>query len=409
MKKLTKTEQFIINESSEIISDNTGVNSYKTFFNIFPALKIKNFQLYFIGQTISLIGSWMQIVAQSWLVLQLTNSAYYVGLVVAVGAIPVLFFTLFGGVIVDRLPKRKVVIVTQIAEMVLAFILGFLVLFKIVTVEHILILSFLLGIVTAIDMPARNSYMIEMVGKDVLGSAIALNSGIWNAARVIGPTIAGILIAYVGIGIAFILNGASFIAVIIALLLINSKPIFSKHNLHPIKAITEGIKYAYAHPVIRILLLFTAIVSVFGWSFTTMLPVIAKNEYHINADGLGFMYAAMGVGAIIGSIIVSANSKKMNPIMFIFISNLIFAFSLLGFTLISYFPLALIFLFFAGMGLVSEFSMINTTLQHMVENSIRGRIMSLYSFMFVGMAPFGNYLIGYLADKYGSPMAIRLF
>ena len=377
-------------------------------FRIFPALKIRNYQLYFFGQLISLIGTWLQIVAQSWLVLELTNSAFLIGLVAAVNSLPVLLFSLFGGVIVDRFPKKPLVIFTQTGSMILAFILGISVIFKFVSVPEIMILTFLLGLVNAIDFPARHVFVVEMVGKEALASAVALNSGIFNAARVIGPSIAGLLIFYVGTGSAFILNGLSFIAVIFALFLIQTKPLPSKKDLHPIKAIKEGVKYAFSHPVIGQLLLLVGIVSIFGWSYMTILPIIARNILHLNVAGFGYLYAAIGLGALVAMTLVSALSKKIPVMVFIFGGNMVFAISMILFTFVNYLPVVLILLVFSGIGLISQFSMINTTLQHLVSDEMRGRVMSLYTLMFIGMSPIGNFQIGLLAEKFGSEIAIRI-
>ena len=377
-------------------------------FRIFPALQIRNYQLYFFGQLISLIGTWFQIVAQSWLVLQLTNSAFMVGLVAAIGALPILLFALFGGVIVDHFPKKTIIIITQAASMILAFILGTLTLLKIISIPEIIFLAFCLGVVNAIDYPARQAFVIEMVGKEVLASAVALNSGVFNAARVIGPSIAGLIIAFVGTGSAFILNGISFIAVIIALIFIQTKPTFSKKNLHPIKAIKQSVAYAYAHPVIRSLLIFVAVVSIFGWSYMTILPFVAKNIFYLDAAGLGYLYSAIGLGALMATTLVSALSKNISPMIFIFGGNIIFAISLILFTFITYIPIVLLLLMFTGLGLIAQFSMINTTLQHTVSDEMRGRVMSLYVLMFSGLAPIGNFQIGLLAEKFGSEIAIRI-
>lgn len=378
-----------------------------SFFSIFPALRNKNYQLYFAGQLVSLTGTWLQIIAQSWLVLQLTNSAFLIGLVVAVGALPTLFFAPFGGLIVDAFPRRKILIVTQIASMVLALILGFLTIIGVINVWEIAVLAFLLGVVASIDIPARQAFAIELVGKEDLPSAISLNSGIFNGARVIGPSIAGFLIVLIGTGGAFIVNGLSYIAVIWALLQI--RVVSNGHSTHPnpLKAIQEGISYSIAHPIIKVLLIFTGVMSIFGWSASVVMPVIAQNVFHVGAQGLGYLYAATGLGALTATVAVSAFSKKVNTTIFIFGGNALFALAITLFTLISNLYISLIFLFLAGFGLLSMFSMINTTIQNLVEDRFRGRVMSLYTIMFLGMTPLGSLQIGYLSEHFGTGFAIR--
>lgn len=380
----------------------------KSFFSVFPALRSRNYQLYFSGQLISLVGTWLQIIAQGWLVLKLTNSAFLIGLVAAVATLPTLLFSLFGGVIVDRFPKRSILFWTQTAAMFLAFMLGTLTVLNLIAVWEIIILSFLLGMVNAVDIPARQSFTVEMVGKEDLPSAIALNSAIFNSARVIGPSIAGFLIAGLGIGETFILNGISYIAVIVALLLMNVKTKISKIHSHPLRAIQEGVSYGLSHPVIRTLLIFTGVVSVFGWSFGTMLPFIAQNTFHAGAEGLGYLYASSGLGALLATVLVSAFSKKISGLVFILGGNTLFALSIVGFTFSSQMNTALIFLFLAGLGILAQFSMINTTIQNLVEDRYRGRVMSLYALMFMGLFPLGNFQIGFFSERFGPQFAIRL-
>lgn len=400
-----KEEEYIIDESLEI---SIGEIPYLgKIFGIFPALKNKNYLLYFLGQLISLIGTWLQVVAQGWLVLQLTNSAFLLGLVTAISTLPTLIFSLHGGVIVDRFPKRKILIFTQTSSMILAFALGILTVLKIINVGEILILSFLLGLVTAVDAPARQAFVPEMVGKEKLPSAIALNSGVFNAARVIGPAVAGFLIVIVGTGGAFILNGISYIAVIAALFAMTVPSIVGKNKLNPTAAIKEGLSYSFGHPIIRSLLILISVVSVFGWSYSTILPYIAQDIYHMGAAGLGYLYAAAGLGALAATVIVSATLKKISPTVYIFGGNFLFAVSIFLFSLNINFILSLAFLFFAGFGLLIQVTALNTTIQNMVPHEIRGRVMSIYVLMFIGTSPIGSFEIGWLSDKMGTSFAIQ--
>jgi len=401
-------EQYIVDESPEIaLGENTG--SIQKILSAFPAFKSRNYSLYFTGQLISLVGTWLQIVAEGWLVFQLSHSAFYVGLHAAVATIPTLFLSLFGGVIVDRFPKRKILIFTQIASMILALILGLLVILNVISVWQVIILAFLLGVVNAIDSPARQAYVIELVNnKKYLSSAIALNSGMFNAARVVGPTVAGLLIAGVGAGIAFLLNGLSYVAVIVALLHIRTPDKVQDKNTHPITAIKEGIKYAFASQTIKVLLMLAGVLSIFGWSYSTLMPVIATNIFKISASGLGYLYACAGAGALLGSFLISAFSNKLNYWSVVIFGNILFTFSLLIFTFISNVYFAAFFLFLIGLGLVSQFSMMNTIIQHSIDDRMRGRVMAIYTMFFIGFAPIGNFEIGLVAEKFGPEFAIRL-
>ena len=401
-------EQYVVDESAELaVGENVGWPS--KLLSAFPALKSRNYLLYFVGQLFSLIGTWLQIVAEGWLIYQLSHSAFYVGLDAAMATLPTLFLSLYGGVIVDRFPKRKIIIFTQTASMVLAFILGLLTVFHVVTVEEVIILAFLLGVVNAIDSPARQAYVVELIDdKKYLSSAIALNSGMFNAARVIGPTVAGLLIAGFGTGIAFLLNGVSYIAVIVALLYITTSDVVAQTTTHPIEAIKEGLRYAFASPTIKILLVLSMLVSVFGWSYGTLMPVLATSVYHIDASGLGYLYACSGVGALLGAFLISAYSHKMNHWTIIIFGNVLFAFSLLVFTFMANVYGAAIFLFIAGLGLISQFSMMNTTIQHTIDDHMRGRVMAIYTIAFIGFAPLGNFEVGLVAEKLGAELTIRL-
>lgn len=408
MKDATKNEQYIIDESQEV-----SVGEYEGWLGkikaAFPALQHRNYQLWFIGQLTSLIGTWIQMVAQGWLVLQLTNSAFWVGAISALGTLPVLLFGLFGGVIVDRYSKRRILFIAETGAMILAFILGFLTITGTVTVTHIAILAFLLGAVSAVDMPARLAFAVELVGgKKSLASALALNAGMFNAARVVGPGIAGLLIASIGLGGSFMVNGFTFIAVLIALYLIRVKRIQPPSHPHPIRAVKDGIRYSFRHVPIRTLLIFASITSIFGWSYATILPVVVKDVFHLDASGLALFNAVAGLGALIGSIILSAFSNKISFQKFIIGGSIIFSTSLVIFSFTSQILFAIPLLFFTGLGLIMQFGTINTTIQHMVDDSYRGRVMSIYSLMFLGMSPLGSLEVGYVAEHMGSQFAIRI-
>ena len=265
-------------------------------FQAFPAFESRNFRLWFIGQLVSLSGTWMQNVALGWLVLTLTNSAFWVGLIAAITTFPALLFSLFGGVIADRFPKKNILLITKSFEMILAFGLGALTLTGRVQIEHIVVFAFLFGLNLAIDAPARQAFSSEMVEKKALSSAIALNAGVFNSARVIGPSLGGFVIAYMGIGGAFIVNGLTYLGAIGGLLLMKFSEKIIRKDTHPLQQIKEGLVYSFTNPSIRTLLFFVSIASMFGWSHLTILPVVARDILHLDASGLGFLYAASGFG-----------------------------------------------------------------------------------------------------------------
>ena len=400
-----KEAEYIIPESLEI---SVGEIPYlNKLFEIFPALSSKNYLLYFLGQLISLIGTWLQFVAQGWLVIELTHSVFLLGLVSAVNGIPILLFSLYAGVIVDRFPKRKILLFTQTGSMILAFIFGILTLLHQINIWEILLLSFLFGLSNSLDSPARNAFAPELVGKERLTSAIALNSAIFNGARVIGPAVAGFLILLVGTGGAFIINGISYFAVIAALLVMKVPSIVQKHKIDLLLAIKEGLFYSFRHPVIRSLLVLISIVSIFGWSYTTVLPIISQDVFHKGATGLGYLLSAGGLGALTATILVSATSKKISSAIYIFGGNIIFAISIFLFSLNLSFALALVFLFFASFGLLVQSININSTIQKIVPNEIRGRVISIYVLMFIGAMPIGNFEIGWLSARLGTSFAIQ--
>ena len=394
------------NQNPEIAADEP-IGWTHTIAAAFPALKSKNYTLYFSGQMVSMIGTWLQIVAQSWLVLQLTNSVFLIGLVMALSTLPTLLFTLFGGVIVDRFPKKNILLFTQISAMLLALILGILTIFDLVTLWEICLISFLLGTVNAIDAPARQAFVSELVNKEQLSSAIALNSGIFNAARVLGPSVAGLLIALIGCGGAFIINSISYIAVIVALKFINIENISVVKKSNPFEAIREGVFYSLNHPIIRTLFIVIGIVSVFGWSYTTILPVMAKNNFKLGAAGLGYLYAATGLGSLLSTITISAFYKKVPPLLFIIGGTIVFSISIFLFGYTTNLLTASVLLFFSGFGLISFASTSNSIIQRLVKQEFRGRVMSIYVLMFIGLTPIGNFQIGLVSEHFGTSFALR--
>jgi MFS family permease len=403
-KETAEDKRFAVPEIAEVSAGSNARLSNR--FLKFPALNNRNYRIFFLGQFLSVLGTWMQIVAQGWLVLQLTDSPFTIGLIAALATTPSLLFALFGGVVVDRFNKKRILYVTQSANMVLALLLGILAISGNISLTVIGTIAFLMGTVNAVDAPARQSFVSVIVNKDQLASAIALNSGVFNAARAIGPAVSGILIATVGSGAAFIINGISYLALLIALSLIRYSETNKPAGTNPIEAIRRGISYAFTHPLIRVLILFTGVLSIFGWSYSTLLPLVAKTVFGVEAKGLGYMYTATGLGSLLATYFVGAYSKKLSPSTFVIAGNLLFGISLLLFSLTNSLMASLPLLFFIGMGLLSQAATMNTLIQTVVRNEYRGRVMSLYVLMFLGMAPLGNFEIGFITEHLSLRLAL---
>jgi MFS family permease len=372
---------------------------------VLRALKHKNYRLFFTGQIISLTGSWMQQVALSWLVYRISGSAFILGLVGFSSQIPILFLTPFAGVLIDRMNKHRIIIATQVLLMLQAFILTFLVFSDIVEVWQIIILNIFLGAVNAFDLPARQSFVIEMVEKrEDLSNAIALNSSIFNSARLAGPSIAGILISVTGEGICFLINGISYIAVIAALLLMTIKPhqLEAKHS-DIFQGFKEGIKYTFGFIPIRIILLMIALISIVGMPYTILMPIFAKEILHGGPHTLGFLMGAIGVGALCGAFYLASRKSVLGLGKVIGIAAASFGIGLIFFSLSTNFILSMILLMLTGMSMMVQMSSSNTILQTIVEDKMRGRVMSFYTTAFVGMAPFGSLIAGSLASEIGAP------
>jgi MFS family permease len=371
------------------------------------ALRHRNFQLFFSGQLISLTGTWMQSVAQAWLVYKMTNSALLLGSVGFASQFPVFLVAPLGGITADRVNRQRLVIATQIASMILAGILAALTLFHLIHVWHIFVLAALLGVVNAFDIPGRQSFLIDMVGKEDLMNAIALNSSIFNGARVIGPSIAGILVARIGEGWCFAANAISYIAVIIGLFMmrVHSVPRVSKHS--PIEDIIEGFRWVNQTRVIRALLLLIGLVSLVGMPYTVLMPIFADQILHSGARGLGILMGATGVGALFGALTLAAKSGGVKGLgRWVTIACATFGISVFCFAFSKSFWLSAAFLMPAGYSIMLQMACSNTLIQTMVPDDLRGRVMSLYSMMFMGMAPVGAFFGGALAHRAGAPITV---
>ena len=376
--------------------------------NLFPAFRYPNYRIFFIAQIISLTGTWMQQVSQGYLAFQLTHSAFWVGIVAATANLPTTLFSLIGGTIVDRFPKQKVLRVTQTLQFIVATTLGILVVSGHINLWSLMVMVFLLGLVNAVDQPARITMIVELVEREHLHAATAMNMSIFNSARIIGPAIAGWLIYAFGIGWAFLLNGLSFLAPLIAYSFIKFRPFIKKPHLGTWNSIKEGVNYARHHPLIKFLLLYLTVIAIFGWSYTTMLPVIADQIFHKDAAGLGLLFSAAGAGTVVGAISMSAYSRRLNPKKLILTGGLIFSTALFIFSYQSVYYLALGLLFFAGFGMAYQNSTIQATIQRSVSDHVRGRVASIQSLMMLGMTPIGSFQIGLISEHFGTQIAVRI-
>jgi MFS family permease len=375
----------------------------------FRSLQHRNFQLYFAGQLISVAGTWMQVVAQAWLVYELSHSELMLGLVGFAAAIPSLLISPWGGVVVDRVNKRNLLVVTQAAAMVLAFILAALTFAGIVQVWEIIVLAAMMGVVNAFDGPARQAFVVEMVGREDLPNAIAINSMMFNGARVVGPALGGILLATVGTAWCFFINGVSFLAVIVCLLLMRLTPRTRVLEIgSPWTDLKHGLRYVQLHREIFALLMLALIFSVFGISYNTVLPAFIDQVLHADATGYGVLNAFIGMGAVVGAFIMARYGERGQRGRWLVWVDLAFPFILLAFAYNANFALALLLAFGLGVGFMLTFTIINTLLQTNVDDKMRGRVMGLYTLTFFGFAPFGNLAIGTLSERWGMSLTILL-
>jgi MFS family permease len=380
------------------------LESRKGLVAAFRSLRHRNFRLFFGGQLVSLIGTWMQMVAQSWLVLKLTDSSIMLGVVSFASYLPILVVALFAGVVVDHVDRRRLIVIAQTLMMLSAFVLAALTWSGVVRVEHVIILAAFNGFVSSFDMPARQAFVVEMVGIEDMPNAIALNSMIFNGARTIGPAIAGMLIAVVGTAMCFFLNGVSFLAVIWSLIAMElprrAVQSFGSNMLHHVR---EGLRYVWTHRPTQMLLLVCAINSGFGVQYTVLVPVFARDILHGGAKGYGFLMAAQGVGAVLGAVSLAsrsgtANGLRQNLMLGLFSTGA--AIMIFGFS--RWMLLSLAAQMLIGAGLINFMAATNTMLQLFVSNELRGRVMSIYTLSFIGMAPLGALGVGY-GGEYLSP------
>jgi len=374
---------------------------------LFHSFTYRDYRYFWTGALLSNIGTWMQMIALGWIVLEMTNSAFYVGLVNFTSQIPVFFLVFLAGVAADRFNRKNLVILTQTVAMVLAFLLGFLIQTHQASISLIMIISIGTGISTAVAFPAWQALISDIVPKKNLMNAIALNSAQFQSSRMVGPAIAGLVLATWGASSNFYINGVSFIAVIIALFLMRpSIPDHGDAGDSLFKQLKTGFTFAWERPAIRVLLSTTALVTFFGLSYIALMPVFARDILKGGATGFGFLMAANGGGAVVGALAVAYLANVVRRDLLIKSGAIVCGASLMLFSLSRSFLLSMCILVVTGAGFLVTTSSLNTSLQHLTPGAIRGRIMSMFVWCFMGMMPFGSLIAGAIAEKIGAPIAV---
>jgi MFS family permease len=394
-------------------STNTKASTVEASTSKLPAalraLRHRNYQLFFFGQLISLTGTWMQSVAQSWLIYRMTGSAVLLGLVGFASQIPVFLLAPVGGAVADRYRRHRILVTTQTIAMLLAFVLAFLTLSGRIEEWHIFALASLLGITNAFDIPARQAFVADMVGREDLLNAIALNSSMVNGARVVGPAVAGILVAAVGEGWCFFANAVSYVAVIASLLMMKlASARRAPAGVSALASIAEGFRFVTHKAPVRALLLLLGLISLMGMPYAVLMPIFADQILHGGASGLGLLMGASGVGALAGALSLAARNGLRGLGRWVAFSSAGFGASVILFSLSRSFWLSAALLLPVGFSMMIEMASSNTLIQAMVPDALRGRVMAVYSMMFMGMAPIGALLAGALAQRLGAPNTVAL-
>lgn len=379
----------------------------------FLALRHRNYRLFWFGQMISLIGTWMQTTGQAWLVLELTHSPWQLGLVGALQFLPVLLFAVFGGVFADRWPKRRVLLTTQSAAMLQAFILWLLIVTGAIQIWHLYLLALMLGLTNSLDMPTRQAFVVEMVGREDLPNAVALNSSLFNLARIVGPGLGGIIIAISGVTMLFLLNSLSFIAVLVGLAMIDIRHLRAQPGRRTdsgarpktLQSLGEGLAYVWRTPAVRLVILVVGLISLFGINFNVVLPLFATDVLHSGAIGFGFLSSAFGFGALASALWLAWGNNRPN-IRRLLSGALVFCCLLATFAASPLYPLSLALIACVGFAQVAFTALANTTLQTIAPDHLRGRVMSVYMLFFAGSIPLGNLLVGWLAGLVGAPIGL---
>lgn len=377
---------------------------------LFRALGSRNYRLFFSGQSVSLIGTWMTRIATAWLVYRLSHSAFLLGLASFASQIPLFFLAPMAGVWVDRWNRHRTLVATQVLSMLQSLALAFLALTGLITVLDVILLALFQGLVNAFDMPARQAFVVEMVNsREDLPNAIALNSSIVNAARLIGPALAGLVIASIGEGYCFLIDGVSYGAVIVSLLLMRlGTPAARAEPKRLIEELADGWRYVWHSVPIRSILLLLALFSLFGMPYTVLMPVFATHVLHGNAGTLGNLMAVTGIGALIGAVALASRRSVLGLGKIIPISAGLFGAALIGFSFSRLLWFSMCLLVVTGFGMMRHLAASNTILQTILEEEKRGRVMSFYAMAFQGMAPFGSLIAGALAEKIGAPETVMM-
>ena len=370
------------------------------------AFRYRDFRLFWSGQLISLVGTWMQSVGQAWVVLEITGSPLKLGLITALQFGPMLFLSFLAGALADRVRKRRLLLLTQGALMLQAFALAALDWTGQIQYWHVAVLATVYGIANTLDLPARQSFVVQIVGKNDLINAIALNSAVFNGARVVGPAVAGLLVARYGVAIAFLLNGLSFLGVIGALLAIHNEGAPRPRAGHSLgREILQGLRYAWETPLIVLILSFMLVTSLFIVNFSVVVPLVAREVLHEGARGFGLLMASLGVGAILGAGALALVGRGRAPVWLLAGAAMVDAVGLMALGQVRHFWVAAALLGVMGFAMIVFMASSNTTLQVTVPDALRGRLMGLYAFVHVGMNPFGALFIGSVAEKWGVPVA----
>jgi MFS family permease len=387
---------------------NTSTHPKVALADMFRALQYKNYRLFFMGQGLSLIGTWMQQIAMSWLVYRLTDSVLLLGVLGFAGQIPSFLLGPFAGVVSDRYNRHRVLLLTQTLSMLQAGVLTLLVMTNTVTIAWLLGLSAFLGFVNGFDVSARQAFVVELIEKrEDVSNAIALNSSMFNVARLIGPSIAGVLIATVGEELCFLLNALSYLAVIGSLLLMRVRPrVLPQGEVRVWQSLQEGYQYVAGFAPIRSILLLLALISLFGMPFSVLMPVFAREVLGGGANTLGYLMGASGIGALIGALYLARRTTVLGLGRVVVGATLLMGSALVCFSFARSLALALAFIFLAGLGMIVVMAANNTLLQTIVDDDKRGRVMSFYAMAFFGMMPFGSLLAGAVADRIGVPYTL---
>ncbi len=406
-KALGRGGSILDSESSSVVTvEETDTSATGSALRV---LSNRDYALYWVGLLISATGSWMQNVAQGWLVFDLTGSKLYLGIVGAAGTLPMLFLALPGGVIADRFNKRRITILTQFLAMLQALVLGLLTVTGLIKPWHIVALASFMGLVNSLDVPARQAMTVEIVGKADLLSAVALNSSAFNGARILGPAVAGVIVGVSGAGVCFLINAASYLAVIVSLFIMHPTPLGAKsRDIGMISQIREGLAYARRNSLIRDLLLLTGIASVFGLQYGTLIPALAKEVLKVGPERFGILVSSAGVGSVVAAVLVAALGYLFSPRKVVAVGSILAPLGIIALSLTRQYLIAATCLVVIGFGMMLFLAVSNSLVQVASPDELRGRILSLRTLVFMGVAPIGALQVGWLAQHFGVQTSLAI-